>query len=111
MKLSSVIVVVIVIFGFSGCSESGGPDGYQPPNLGSDTSGLTINDEPLGDGDSADGNFPSDGRYMGYVFQALKGEVMAIELTRVSGNDVPAIALYRFEGASWGEPLEAPSNR
>ena len=86
------------------CSNA--PDStYAPPNLGSGTEGLTIDDAPLGEDGVADGDFPEPGSYLGFVFQARADEVYDIELERLSGSDVPALALYNFDSGAWGEAL------
>ncbi len=87
----------------AGCSSD--DDTYQPPNLGSGTDGLTIDDAPLtGDG-PAEGQAPDPGEYTGYVFQARAGEVYDLDLERTSGDAVLAMALYQFDQGAWSDPL------
>ena len=52
----------------SACTGSSDAGGYAPPDLGSSSSALTIDDEPLDEGESASGGFPNEGRYLGFVF-------------------------------------------
>ncbi len=87
----------------AGCGSN--DDGYQPPALGSDSEGLTIDEAPLGRGGAAEGDFAEPGRYLGYLLQAGAGEVYDLELERLSGDDVAALALYRHQQGGWGEAL------
>jgi Cys-rich repeat protein len=103
MRASFVAVLAVVAL-VVGCGDYNTTT-YQPPDLSSDTSGLIIDDDPLNDGDSEDGNFPSDDRFLGYVFRAEPGEVFDIVLERTAGNDVPALALYQFRQDGWSETL------
>ena len=87
----------------AGCGD--GDDSYQPPALGSDSEGLTIDEAPLGRGGAAEGDFAEPGSYLGYLLQAGAGEVYDLELERLSGDDVAALALYRHQQGGWGEAL------
>jgi len=93
----------------AGCTDSDDQSGYAPPDLGSSSEALTISDEPLKDGEDASGNFPAAGRYLGWVFQALQGEVLNITLTRTSGTAVPALAVYGSDSGVWGKSLISAS--
>jgi hypothetical protein len=98
MAVLATLVLVI------GCGDNDTVT-YQPPDLSSDTSALIIGDDPLNDGDSMNGNFPSDDRFLGYVFRAEPDEVFDIVLERTEGTDVPALALYQFMQDDWSEAL------
>ncbi len=87
----------------AGCGD--GDDAYQPPALGSDSEGLSIDEAPLGRGGAAEGDFAEPGSYLGYLLQAGAGEVYDLELERLSGDDVAALALYRHQQGGWGEAL------
>ncbi len=100
-NLLACVCTLLLIAGCSGVDDSG----YQPPDLGSGADGLTIEDAPVEPGDSADGDFPEPGSYLGFVFQARESEVYDIQLERTSGTDVPAIALYHYADGVWGAAL------
>ncbi|MBW1808577.1 MAG: hypothetical protein JRJ87_10320 [Deltaproteobacteria bacterium] len=105
MRMRSGILAVLMAFALvAGCSGTDTGE-YTPPDLSSDSSALTIGDDPLNEGDSANGNFPGNGRYIGFVFQGQQGKLFDIVLTRVSGEDVPALALYHFDNGNWGASL------
>ncbi len=104
MRAKLVILAIAVAALVAACSGTN-DTGYTPPDLTSGSAGLTIGDNALDTGGQADGNFPGDGRYIGFVFQGLDGEVLDIVLTRTSGSDVPVLALYHFDNDSFGQAL------
>jgi Cys-rich repeat protein len=105
MRMRASMVAVLAFWALViGCGDYDTAT-YQPPDLSKNHSGLIIGDDPLNDGDSASGNFPSDDRFLGYVFRAVPGEVFDITLERTSGSDVPALALYQFMQNGWSETL------
>jgi len=104
MKKSCIALLAIAALAAWGCNGAG-PDGYTPPDLSADSSGLTIGDDPIPGGGSASGSFPGDGRMIGFVFQAQSGEVYDITLSRTDGQDVPALVLYEFEDTGWSSAL------
>ncbi len=101
MRKILVLCVVGMFFSMIGCSNRVDPSSYQPPQL--DSSALTVSEVPLGS--TREGDFPDDGHYLGYMFEAREGAGYDIILTRTSGQDVPAIVLYQFDNQGFSEAI------
>ena len=103
MRRVGYLVLALVLCGsMIGCQISG-PEGYQPPDLGGDREGLTLDEMPGAGG--VEGGFPDDGTYLGYLFEAPEGATYDILLTRTSGSDVPALVLYQFDASGYSEAI------
>ncbi|RLB56271.1 MAG: hypothetical protein DRI34_09350 [Deltaproteobacteria bacterium] len=97
---------VLVILGLAcACGLYGSSSSYTPPDLVNEGDNLTIGDEPLESGGQVSGSIPGAGRHLGFLFTARAGESYDITLERVSGSDVPALALYEFADGLWSEAL------
>jgi len=112
--LSSVagFFMMLILWGFSmvlliqGCS--GGPEtGYLPPNLSASDIRLVVEELPGAPAQPqpVSGNMPADGTALGYLFEGQAGQVYDLVLLRTSGNDIPALSLYRFGADGWGEAI------
>jgi Cys-rich repeat protein len=87
----------------AGCSEE--PQGYLPPDLGAGGRNLVIDDSPLAGGEERTGSYAGEGNLLGFVFQARAGESYDITLNRLSGDAVPAVAIYQRTQGEWSAPL------
>ncbi|MBN2495719.1 MAG: putative metal-binding motif-containing protein [Deltaproteobacteria bacterium] len=100
MRMMACSCMLALLLGCTSTNEPG--DGYTPPDLASNSDALTIQDMPLGEDDSVAGDFPTEGRWIGYVFQAREGEIYDIVLRRTSGSAHPAVVVYQFD-SGWGD--------